>query len=337
MIKVGIIGYGYWGPNLARNFNLIDNCLIKTIVDLKDDRLKLAKKNYPNIHISNDCNSIIDDPEINAVIIATSVSTHYELAKGCLFKNKHVLIEKPMTDSREKCLQLIDLAIKKNLLLMIDHTYLYTGAVRKIKELIDNNEIGNINYFDSVRINMGLFQHDINVIWDLAPHDISILQYLINETPESITATGISHTNNNIENIAYLNLFFNSSKMAHFSVSWSSPVKIRKILIGGDKKMIVYDDLEPTDKVRIYDTGYSINYSKEEEKNIMLVDYRIGDIFMPKLDTTEALKNVSLDFVNCILNNKEPISNWKIGLEIVTILEAAQKSIRNRGKEIKII
>ena len=237
-----------------------------------------------------------------------------------------------MTDSKDKALQLIDIAIKKNKILMVDHTFLYTGAVRKIKELITSGEIGKINYFDSMRINLGLFQKDINVLWDLAPHDISILNYLIAETPKSIVATGISHTENGIENTAYLIMHFNSSLIVHINVSWVSPVKIRQILIGGTKKMIVYNDLESTEKVRVYDTGYNI-ISREDENKI-LVDYRIGDIYIPKVDTTEALIGVTSDFINSIIKGNEPTSNWKIGLEVVSILESAEKSIKNNGKEI---
>ena len=221
---------------------------------------------------------------------------------------------------------------KKNKILMVDHTFLYTGAVKKIKELITNDEIGKINYFDSMRINLGLFQKDINVLWDLAPHDISILSYLIKGTPTSIIAKGISHTENGIENTAYLIMNYNSNLIAHVNVSWTSPVKIRQILIGGTKKMIVYNDLESTEKVKVYDTGYNI-ISREDENKI-LVDYRIGDIYIPKIDTTEALIGVTSDFVNSIIKGDEPVSNWKLGLEVVSILESAEKSIKNSGKEI---
>jgi predicted dehydrogenase len=215
---------------------------------------------------------------------------------------------------------------------MVDHTFLYTGAVQKIKELIVKEELGKIQYFDSTRVNLGLFQPDVNVLWDLAPHDISILQYLIEEKPFSVQATGVSHTSNNIENIGYLTVNYQSNFIAHFHCSWTSPVKIRQMLIGGDKKMILFNDMEPTEKIKVYDTGY--NFTSDEEKNKILVDYRVGDIFIPKIQTKEALAGMALDFVNAISTGREPISSWKSGLAVVQILEAAQISIKNKGKEV---
>lgn len=332
MLRIAIIGFGYWGPNLVRNFSAINDCYVKTIVDLSEKRLSTAKKMYPQIEITQSFDDVLNDSEIDGVVIALPISLHYEFAKKAILKDKHVLLEKPMADTKEHALELIELASSRNRVLMVDHTFLYTGAIRKIKEIITNGEIGEVQYFDSVRINLGLFQHDNNVIWDLAPHDISILHYLIDSRPYSVVATGISHTLNNIENIAYLTLYFLSGKIAHFTVSWTSPVKIRKILIGGTKKMIVYDDLEPTEKVRIYDTGYKI--SSKEEQNKLLVDYRAGDVFIPKVDLTEALKGVATDFVNSIVKGVQPIANAQSGLEVVSILEAAEKSIKNRGKEV---
>jgi predicted dehydrogenase len=332
MINVGIIGYGYWGPNLVRNFSQVSNCKVKMVSDFRKERLELVTKIYPSVNVTTDPDEIISSEGINAVIIATPVFTHFDLAKKALENGKHVLLEKPMTSTVEEAEELMALAGKKNLLLMVDHTFLYTGAVKKMKQLIDEKTIGDIHYFDSSRINLGLFQPDVNVLWDLAPHDISILLHLIAQKPHSVNATGVSHTKNGIENIAYLTVNFNSDFIAHFNCSWTSPVKLRTLLIGGDKKMMMFNDLEPTEKIKIYDTGY--NYKNDDDKKRLLVDYRTGDIFIPKIELNEALLGMSYDFINSILNETEPVSNSQLGLEVIKILEASQKSIKNKGQEI---
>ncbi len=332
MIKIGIIGFGYWGPNLLRNFSALDICKVEIVADFRAERLNSIKKNYPSVNTTTNADDIFNDSSIDAVIIATPVFSHFELAKKALDNNKHVLIEKPMTASSAEAQCLIELSIKKNKVLMVDHTFLYTGAVQKIMQLVNNGDIGKINYFDSTRINLGLFQQDVNVMWDLAPHDISILSHLVTEKPQSINATGISHTNNGIENIAYMTINFQSGLIAHFNCSWSSPVKIRLTLVGGDKKMIVYNDNEPTEKIKVYDTGYSV--STDEEKHRILVDYRVGDIFIPKIQISEALALMANDFVIAITKAKPPVSDCYLGLEVVKILEAAQQSIKQKGKEI---
>ena len=331
MVKVGIIGFGYWGPNLVRNFNLASNCRVAAVADARADRLIQLGRLYSHIKAYKDAQELLNNKDIDAVVIATPVSTHFDLARTALLKGKHVLLEKPMTASVEEAEMLIDLADKSGLLLMVDHTFLYTGAVAKMKQLKDSGELGNIKYLDSTRINLGLFQSDINVLWDLAPHDISILNYIIDEKPYSVNATGITHTGNEIENIAYLTINYQSGFIAHFSCSWTSPVKLRTMLIGGDRKMILYNDLEPTEKVKLYDSGY--NHSKNDQKK-MLVDYRTGDIFVPKLNTNEALLEMANDFINCILEQKVPISSSKIGLDVVKILEASNRSIRQHGCEV---
>lgn len=328
-MKIAIIGFGYWGPNLVRNFLNIENCSVEMVSDFKVERLNVIKKNYPAISTTTNPDDIFNNPAIDAVIIATPVFSHFTLAKQALLNGKHVLIEKPMTTTSAEAEELIALAQKNNKVLMVDHTFLYTGAVQKMKSLINNEEIGKINYFDSTRINLGLFQPDVNVLWDLAPHDIAILSYLLDEKPVSVNATGISHTNNGIENIAYMTLNYQSGFIAHFNCSWTSPVKIRMTLLGGDKKMIVYNDMEPTEKIKIYDTGYSLK--TEEEKQRILVDYRIGDVFIPKLNTQEALLGMAQDFVNAINKGTQPISNSELGLDVVKILEASQKSIKAKG------
>jgi predicted dehydrogenase len=333
-IKLGVIGYGYWGPNIVRNFFSTPGCVIKSVADARPERLSLLNRSFPSIMGVRTAEEIINDNEIDAVVIATPVFTHFAIAKKALEMGKHILIEKPMTGSVAEAEELINLASAKKLTIMADHTFLYTGAITKIKELIDSNSIGTPQYFDSTRINLGLFQPDVNVLWDLAPHDISILTYLIKEVPASINATGISHTRNNIENIAYMTVNYQSSFIAHFICSWSSPVKVRSTLIGGDKKMILYNDLEPSEKVRVYDTGF--NHKTEEDKNKIMVDYRTGDVYIPKLSSTEALSGVANDFISSIINQKDPLSNAQLGMNVVKILEASQKSIKQNGKEIKI-
>ncbi|MFO7656111.1 MAG: Gfo/Idh/MocA family oxidoreductase [Bacteroidales bacterium] len=333
-VNVGIIGLGYWGPNLIRNFFSTKGCKLVAISDLEIAKLEKFKTLYPGLETYQDANSLIKNENIDAIVIATPVFSHFNLAKLALEHNKHVLIEKPMTSSVQEAETLIELAAKKNKILMVDHTFLYTGAVQKIKELIDQDVIGKLKYVDSTRINLGLFQPDINVLWDLAPHDISILSYICNEQPVAVHANGICHTNNGIENIAYLTLKYQTNLIAHFNCSWTSPVKIRKFLIGGDKKMIVYDDMEPTEKVKLYDTGF--DYKNEEDRRRILVDYRVGDIFVPKLSTTEALAGITNDFVMSVTGQKSPVSDAQLGLKVVKILEAAQKSIKLNGKEIPV-
>lgn len=334
MVNVGIIGYGYWGPNLVRNFFAAKNCEVKKVADSRPERLVQLGNVFPSIKGVRNANEIILDPEIDAVVIATPVSTHFNLAKKALTEGKHVLVEKPMAASVKEAETLINLADQKGLLLMVDHTFLYTGAVQKMRNLIDENELGKIKYLDSTRINLGLFQSDINVLWDLAPHDLSILSYLVDEKPYSVNARGITHTCNGIENIAYLTVNFPSGLIAHFNCSWTSPVKVRMMLIGGDEKMILYNDLEITEKIKVYDTGYS--YYTDEERQKFLVDYRTGDIHVPKVSTTEALLSMANDFISSITEVKQPESSCYLGLEVVKVLEASSRSIKNQGREIVI-
>jgi len=334
MIKLGIIGYGYWGPNLVRNFCGNRNFKITKVADSRQERLNIMQRLYPSIATTTNPDNVIKDPSIDAIAIATPIFTHFPLAKTALANGKHVLLEKPMTSTSKEAEELIEISTSKRLTLMVDHTFLYTGAVQKIKDLIDMDNIGRIKYLDSTRVNLGLFQLDKNVLWDLATHDISILIHLISEKPYSINATGVSHTNNGLENIAFLTVNFESDFVAHFNCSWTSPVKLRLMLIGGDKKMIVYNDLEPTEKVKVYDSGYHIKTDEDREK--ILVDYRIGDILIPKTPPTEALASVVEDFAQSILTNKKPVSDFNSGLSVIKILEASDASIKNKGKEIKI-
>lgn len=333
-INLGVIGYGYWGPNIVRNFFNTNDCTVKKVADGRPERLAVLAKIFPSIQGVSSADDIISDKEIDAVVVATPVYTHFDLAKKALENGKHVLIEKPMTSTVAQAEELIELAARKGLTLMADHTFLYTGAVQKMKELIDSDIVGKPRYFDSSRINLGLFQPDVNVLWDLAPHDISILTYLIEEPPVSINATGISHTRNNIENIAYMTVNYDSDFIAHFNCSWTSPVKVRQTLIGGDKKMIVYNDLEPSEKVRVYDTGF--DHKTDEDKTKIMVDYRTGDVFIPKITLSEALAGVASDFIQSIIQKRKPLACAELGMQVVKILEASQESIKNKGKEVKI-
>jgi len=336
MIKVGVIGCGYWGPNLVRNFVNNEKIQVKTVCDLEEKKLNNIKRIYPFVDTTKNAADIMKDNEIDAVAIATPSFTHHELGKAALENGKHVLIEKPMTVTSDEGKELVDLAEKNNKTILVDHTFIFTAAVEKIKEIYDSGELGDILYYDSVRINLGLFQPDINVVWDLAPHDLSIMNYILNKNFKKVTAIGISHAYPNIENVAYMTVHFEENIIAHFHFNWLAPVKMRMTLIGGSKKMIVYDDMEPTDKVKIYDKGIELKSTPSknvpEEMYKYLIGYRIGDIYIPKIDHTEALKAEVSHFVDCIENNKKPVTDGEFGLGVVKILEAAQRSIKNDGR-----
>jgi predicted dehydrogenase len=335
MIKVGIIGLGYWGPNLVRNFQSVNGAEVIAVADFDDNRLSKIHQLYPKIQLFKDANEIFDLSDIDAVVLATPINTHYSLAKTALLKGKHVLVEKPLATSRAEVLELIDIAGEKELSLMVDHTFLYTGAVQKIKNVVDSGELGKLQYFDSTRINLGLFNPNWSVIWDLAVHDLSIFDYISGgKKPVAVSGTGVSHTQMGIENLAYISLFFEDDTFAHITSSWISPVKIRKTLIGGSNKMIIYDDVEPTEKIKIYDSGFSV--SSPEDVHKWLIDYRFGDIYIPKLPQMEALKGVAEDFIGSIKDKTVPLASAQSGLNVVTILEAAQKSLVNRGQTINL-
>ena len=330
MIRVGVIGYGYWGPNLARNFAESRTCELAGVSDLSADRLALVKKRHPAVKAVADYQELLDDPKIDAIAISTPVSTHFPLAMNALRSGKHVLVEKPLTASSDQARRLIEEAARRKLTLMVDHTFVYTGAVRKVKEQLTGGELGEIYYFDSVRVNLGLFQHDVDVIWDLAVHDLSIFNYLFSERPVAISATGLGHVPGGKENIAYITLFFKSNLIGHIHVNWLSPVKVRQTLIGGSRKMIVYDDMQITEKVRVYDRGINVNDDPESLYKI-LVSYRTGDVWIPRLDNTEALQVEVDHFSGCIEKGTLPISDGQAGLEVVQYLEAATHSMKEEG------
>lgn len=335
MIQIGIIGCGYWGPNLIRNFSELDDATVVACCDLSEERLKKIQKRHPAVLCTQHVEDVLRNPAIDAVVIATPVSTHYPIAREALERGKHVMIEKPLADSSEHALDLVERAERHGRILMVDHTFIYTSAVRKIRELIDNGELGDIHYFDSVRVNLGLFQKDINVTWDLAPHDLSIMDFLLRRDPIAITAVGASHAGNNIANMAYLTLTFPDNLLAHFHVNWLAPVKIRLTLIGGSRKMVVYDDVEPTEKVRIYDKGVVVNGSSEKRYQA-LINYRIGDVLIPKLDATEALQRVAQEFVSAISQSRPALTDGIAGYRVVRLLEAAQTSLDNGGRPVEL-
>ncbi len=331
--NIGVIGCGYWGPNLLRNFAENEAAQLRWICDLDEARLAAMGRRYPMAQTTSDYRRLVNDPELHAVAVVTPVATHFPLAKELLSAGKHVLVEKPLTATVGEAEELIELAQANNCTLMVDHTFVYTGAVRKMKEIVTNGELGDLLYFDSVRINLGLFQRDINVLWDLAPHDLSIMDYLIERQPEGVSAIGSCHIEAGIENIAYLIMKFPDDFIAHFHFNWLAPVKIRHTLIAGASKMILYDDIEPTEKVRVYDKGVTANrVGDREEAYQTLVSYRTGDVWAPKLDATEALRYVVAEFLDSIRTGRAPLTDGQAGLRVVRLLEAAQKSLKCGGQ-----
>lgn len=335
MLKAGVIGYGYWGPNIVRNFSANPNIIVKKVCDLSDDRLKLVHSSYPDIETTPVSDEVLLDTHLDLIAIVTPVFTHYELAKKALLNGKHIFVEKPFTSTSAQAEELIEIAEKKNLKIMVDHTFLFTGAVRKMKELVDNGILGNLYYYDSVRVNLGLFQHDINVIWDLAPHDISIMEYLIdNFKPLSVNAVGAEHFNRGLEDVAYLTVRYENNFIAHFHVNWLSPIKVRNTLVAGDKKMLVWNDMLTDEKIKVYDKGVKVDTA--EGVYNLLVQYRSGDMYSPTIPNVEALKLETEYLVDYIMNNKKIDNDGIAGLNVVRILEAANKSLKNNGSEIKI-
>ena len=307
-MNVGVVGLGYWGPNLVRNFIMVDRVDRVVACDADENRLKAASKKFPSVGLLQDFRQLLNDDSIEAVAIATPVSTHFALAKEAIERGKHVLVEKPMTATVAEAETLMNLAAQKNVTLMVDHTFIYTGAVRKIKQLLDAGEIGRVCYFDSVRVNLGLFQHDVNVIWDLATHDISIMGHLLHENPVSVAAFGAVHYNG-VEDVAYVIVNFNNGLIAHFHVNWLAPAKVRQILIGGTQKMIIYDDVEPSEKVKVYDKG--VTATTQEGIHKTLIQYRTGDMYAPRLDGTEALNLLCSNFIHSIIGDERPQTDGK--------------------------
>ncbi len=335
MINIGVIGYGYWGPNLVRNFAEIQGLTVACVADLDPKKLEIVQKRYPGINTTTNFEEMINDPGIDAIAIATPVNTHFELGMAALKAGKHLWLEKPMTETSAQARQLVEEAEKRKLVLIVDHTFIYTGAVRKIAEIIKKGDLGEMYYYDSVRINLGLFQRDVSVISDLAVHDFAILDFLLGEQPEAVSAVGTNHFPGTPENLAYISLFYKSGMIAHCNVNWLAPVKVRQILIGGNKKMITYDDLEPSEKIKVYDKG--ISFTDDPQKIYqMRVGYRTGDMWAPQIEGSEALKVEGEHFVDCIVNGKVPQTDGVLGMRVVELIEAATRSMNENGRSVKL-
>jgi predicted dehydrogenase len=333
MIKFGVIGYGYWGPNIVRNLDLLEETRVVSVCDKSASSRRRVHRAYPHVFVTADPAELMSAPDVDAIAVVTPVWTHYELAKAALENGKHVFVEKPFTSSTAQAEELIELAARKNLKIMVDHTFLFTGAVRKIKQVLHDGTLGKLYYYDSTRVNLGLFQHDVNVVWDLAPHDLSIIDNLIKESPEAISATGQTHLNGH-EDVAFITLYFPDKVIAHINVNWLSPVKVRTTLIGGEKKMLVWNDLEADEKIKIYDKGVSVT-SREGLYNL-LVNYRSGDMWAPQLEQIEALREELAYFARCITADETPFNDGAAGLRVVRMLEAANESLRKRGALVSL-
>ncbi|MGC2728876.1 MAG: Gfo/Idh/MocA family oxidoreductase [Candidatus Sulfotelmatobacter sp.] len=329
MVKFGVVGYGYWGPNVVRNLDRLDEAEVVAVCDKSAAARKKVAKAYPDVRVTDNAEELMSSPEIDAIAVVTPVWTHYELAKAALQHGKHVFVEKPFTSNAAQAQELIELAARKNLKIMVDHTFLFTGAVTKIKQLLQDGALGKLYYYDSTRVNLGLFQHDVNVVWDLAPHDLSIIDHLIQQTPEAISATGQTHLNGH-EDVAFITLYFPDKVIAHINVNWLSPVKVRTTLIGGEKKMLVWNDLEVDEKIKIYDKG--VNVTSREGLYDLLVHYRSGDMWAPQVEQVEALTRELAYFVDCIVTDKNPLNDGNAGLRVVKMLEAASESLKLRGQ-----
>ena len=332
-MKFGVIGYGYWGPNIVRNLMSLEGSEVVAIAELSSAARSRAQKAYPGLKVISEASELFRSAEVDAIAVISPVWTHYELAKTALMNGKHVFVEKPFTSTSAQAEELIELADRKNLTIMVDHTFLFTGAVKKIEELIRSGSLGRLYYYDSTRVNLGLFQHDINVLWDLAPHDLSIMDYLIQASPEAIVATGQGHLNGH-EDVAYMTVYFPDKVIAHINVNWLSPVKVRTTLIGGEKRMLVWNDLEADEKLKIYDKGVDIN-SREGVYNL-LVSYRSGDMYAPQLQQTEALRHELSYFVDCVQNGSKPFNDGQAGLRVVRMLEAASESMKRKGELVAL-
>jgi predicted dehydrogenase len=334
VIGIAVVGYGYWGPNLVRNFGELEDARVVLCCDQDPSRLRRLRTRHPAIATTTDFAEVLRHPDVDAIALATPVGTHYDFARSALEHGKHVLVEKPLATRVADAEHLVELAAKRDLTLMVNHTFIYTGAVRAMKTMVDAGELGDLYYFDSVRINLGLVQRDVNVLWDLAPHDIAILEHLVTEAPVSVCANGACHLGAGIENIAYLTVYFQSGLIAHFHNNWLAPVKIRTVLLGGSRKMVVYDDLQTSEKVKVYDRGVEMAGLEDQHRN--RIAYRLGDMYAPRLDETEALRNAAAEFTAAIAAGRRPLTDGVSGLNVVRILEAAEMSIKHRGREVKL-
>jgi predicted dehydrogenase len=333
MIRIGVIGYGYWGPNIVRNLRSLEGCQVAAVCDESPAALKRVQQGHPGLPVIADAFELLKSPRIDAIAVVTPVWTHFDLAKAALENGKHVFVEKPFTSTTQQAEELIELAERKNLRIMVDHTFLFTGAVRKIRELIDEDVLGDLYYYDSTRVNLGLFQHDVNVIWDLAPHDLSVLDFLIQKNPEAVIATGGAHLNG-LADIAFVTIHFPGNTIAHLNVNWLSPVKVRSTLIGGEKKMLVWNDLEADEKIKVYDKGAQVKNGHGLHE--LLVSYRTGDMWAPRIEQVEALKVELGYFVECVEQGQNPFNDGVAGARVVRMLEAADRSLKLRGRAVEL-
>jgi predicted dehydrogenase len=338
MLKVGLIGYGYWGPNLARNLSDADGIELTAIADARPERRQAAERRHRGVKTCADGGGLIDSRDVDAVVVATPLATHHALASAAINAGKHVLVEKPLAGSRAEAESLAVLAEKRGVCLMVDHTFVFTGSVRKIRELIDAGDLGQLSYLDSVRVNLGLFQRDSNVMWDLAAHDLSVMDYLIDAKPVAVSADGNTVGGYQHENIAYITVHFDNGFLAHFHVNWLAPLKMRRMLIGGSQRMLVFDDMEPSEKVRVYDKGIDLNVdvADDQERRRILVSYRTGDMHAPRLDRTEALSSVVSEFADAIAKKRAPRTDGASGVRVVSLLEAAEQSLRSEGRRVRL-
>ncbi len=334
-LGVAVIGYGYWGPNMVRNFYENDDVEVRWVCDLNPERLQKLARRYPSVQLCTDFATVLADPKVDAVCIATPSDTHFELARQTLLSGRHALVEKPICDDSAKAQELIDLAARLGRVLMVDHTFLYNPAVRCIRDLVESGRLGRLLYFDSTRVNLGLFQRDVNVLWDLAVHDLAMMDYLMpGQKPVAVSATGIAHVPGQPENIAYLTCFFKDTLVAHIHANWLAPVKLRRTLLCGEKEMVVYDDLEPSERVKVYDKGITVRDESELQK--LLISYRSGDCWSPKIGPGEALQVEVRHFVECIATGAVPLSDGHAGLRVVKLIEAATLSLQRRGEPVEI-
>jgi predicted dehydrogenase len=333
MIRIGVIGYGYWGPNIVRNLNSLGSAKVVMVCDKREHALERAKQAYPSVAVTQDESDVLNATDIDAVAVITPVWTHYELTERALNNGKHVFVEKPFTSTAEQGERLVELAERKGLTVMVDHTFLFTGAVKKIKQLVDQGELGRLYYYDSLRVNLGLFQHDVNVLWDLAPHDLSIVDHLVGAEATGVVATGAGHVNGHAD-VAYMTLYYPDNFIAHINVNWLSPVKIRTTLIGGEKKMVVWNDVVSDEKIRVYDRG--VNIATRQGAYEALVSYRSGDMWAPKIEATEALKLELSYFIDCVTKGEQPFNDAKSGLRVVKMLEASEQSLKRAGEPVYV-
>ena len=333
LLRVGVIGYGYWGPNIVRNFHGQEQSRVVAVCDKSQKSLAKVRHAFPDMATTDDVDDLLTSSDIDVIAVVTPVWTHFELAKKALQNGKHVFVEKPFTCSVAQGEELIELAERKGLKIMVDHTFLFTGAVRRMKTMIDDGTLGELYYYDSTRVNLGLFQHDVNVLWDLAPHDLSVMDYLIKQKPQAVVATGERHLNG-VADIAFMTLYYPNNMIGHINVNWLSPVKVRTTLIGGEKKMLVWNDLEADEKLKVYDKG--VQMTSGDAVHQLLVSYRTGDMWAPKIEQVEALKAEAAYFIDCILNDKTPFNDGHAGLHVVRMLEAADQSLQQKGKIISL-